>query len=149
MKQIAIIGAGVGGMAAAYDFSKAGDKVVIFEASNAPGGLASGFRKPGWKWSVEKFYHHWFTSDKYMFGLLRDLGLDSKIVIRRPVTVMYSKGRFYPFRLDPGCPALPRIGLGDQQDPLRVGWAVPAADHQLEADGKDDGGSLDAQVGGR
>ncbi len=112
MKQIAIIGAGVGGMAAAYDFSKAGDKVVIFEASNAPGGLASGFRKPGWKWSVEKFYHHWFTSDKYMFGLLRDLELDSKIVIRRPITVMYSKGRFYPFDSIPAALLYPGLGWG-------------------------------------
>jgi len=112
MKQIAIIGAGVGGMAAAYDFSKAGDKVVIFEASNAPGGLASGFRKPGWKWSVEKFYHHWFTSDQYMFGLLRDLGLDSKIVIRRPTTVMYSKGRFYPFDSIPAAILYPGLGWG-------------------------------------
>ena len=40
------------------------------------GGLASGFKEPGWKWSVEKFYHHWFASDKYMLGLIdeRTLG---------------------------------------------------------------------------
>ena len=112
MKQIAIIGAGVGGMAAAYDFIQAGDRVVIFEASDAPGGLASGFRKEGWKWSVERFYHHWFTSDKHMFGLLHELGLDSKIVIKRPVTVMYFKGKFYPFDSIPAAILYPGLGWG-------------------------------------
>lgn len=112
MKQIAIIGAGVGGMAAAYDFSKAGDKVVIFEASDAPGGLASGFRKEGWKWSVEKFYHHWFTSDVHMFGLLKELGLESKVVIRRPLTVMFYNGRFYPFDSIPNAIRYPGLGWG-------------------------------------
>lgn len=112
MKRVAVIGAGIGGMSAAYDFVKAGDRVVIFEASNAPGGLAAGFRKPGWKWSVEKYYHHWFTSDQYMFGLLKELGLDSKIVVRRPVTVMYDKGKFYPFDSISAAILYPGLGWG-------------------------------------
>lgn len=112
MKRVAVIGAGIGGMSAAYDFVKAGDQVVIFEASDAPGGLAAGFRKPGWKWSVEKYYHHWFTSDKYMFGLLKELGLDSKIVVRRPVTVMYYNGKFYPFDSIPAAILYPGLGWG-------------------------------------
>ncbi len=112
MKRVAVIGAGIGGMSAAYDFVKAGDQVVIFEASNAPGGLAAGFRKPGWKWSVEKYYHHWFTSDQYMFGLLKELGLDSKIVVRRPVTVMYDKGKFYPFDSISAAILYPGLGWG-------------------------------------
>lgn len=112
MKKIAVIGAGVGGFAAAYDFIKAGNQVTIFEASDHPGGLASGFRKPGWDWSVEKFYHHWFTSDKYMFGLIHELGLDSKVVIRKPVTVMNYKGRFYPFDSIPAAILYPGLGWG-------------------------------------
>ncbi|HET6847057.1 MAG TPA: FAD-dependent oxidoreductase, partial [Anaerolineales bacterium] len=55
--KIAIIGAGFGGMAAAYDLRKAGHEVTIFEAADHVGGLASGFKAPGWKWTVEKFYH--------------------------------------------------------------------------------------------
>ena len=112
MKRIAIIGAGIGGMAAAYDFVKDGHEVVIFEASNAPGGLASGFRKPEWKWTVEKFYHHWFTSDQHMFGLLRELGLDSKIVVKRPITVMFYKDMFYPFDSIPAAILYPGLGWG-------------------------------------
>jgi len=112
MKRIAVIGAGIGGMSAAFDFIQAGDQVVIFEASGAPGGLAAGFRKEGWKWSVERFYHHWFTSDKYMFGLLHELGFESKVVVRRPVTVMHYKGKFYPFDSIPSAALYPGLGWG-------------------------------------
>jgi protoporphyrinogen oxidase len=95
--KIAIIGAGFGGLAAAYDLRKAGHEVVIFEAADYVGGLASGFKEPYWDWTVEKFYHHWFQSDKYMLGLIRELGWNDKVYFPRPLTVMYHKGNFYPF----------------------------------------------------
>ena len=47
--QIAIMGAGIGGMAAAYDLVKAGHEVTIFEGAGYPGGLAGGFKEPGWQ----------------------------------------------------------------------------------------------------
>ena len=71
---IAIIGAGVGGMAAAWDFARAGHTVTIYEAANYVGGLASGFKEPHWEWSVEKFYHHWFQTDAHMLGMIEELG---------------------------------------------------------------------------
>jgi protoporphyrinogen oxidase len=94
--RIAIVGAGVGGMAAAYDLRKAGNDVTIFEASKSVGGLASGFKDTNWKWSVEQFYHHWFTSDHDMLGLIDELGWQDKVVFKRPFTVVYYKGEFYP-----------------------------------------------------
>ena len=54
--RVAIIGAGVAGLSAALDFSKAGHSVTVFEASNRPGGLASGFKDPNWDWELERFY---------------------------------------------------------------------------------------------
>ena len=89
--KIAVIGAGIGGLAAAYDLTKAGHQVTVFEAAEKSGGLASGFKEPGWEWSVEKYYHHWFTSDKYMFGLLRELGLEKKVIIRGDQKAHYGK----------------------------------------------------------
>src|SRR4051812_5459756 len=85
--KIAIIGAGFGGMAAAYDLRKAGHDVTIYESADFVGGLASGFKEPHWKWTVEKFYHHWFASDKYMLGLIDELGLRDKVLFPRPLTV--------------------------------------------------------------
>ena len=53
--KIAIIGAGFGGMAAAYDLRNAGHEVVILESSASEGGLASGFKEPHCDWLDEKF----------------------------------------------------------------------------------------------
>jgi protoporphyrinogen oxidase len=97
MKRVAILGAGFGGLAAAYDFIRHGDPVTIYEASDHVGGLASGFKEPQWDWSVEEYYHHWFASDNYMLGLISELGWSDKVVFHRPYTVMYYQGKFYPF----------------------------------------------------
>ena len=95
--KIAIIGAGFGGMAAAWDLRRAGHDVTIFEAADYVGGLASGFKEPHWEWSVEKFYHHWFASDKEMLKLIDELGLRDRVIYPRPYTVIYHEGKFHPF----------------------------------------------------
>lgn len=112
MKEIAIIGAGIGGMAAAYDLVRAGNSVTIFEASSQPGGLASGFKEPHWDWSVEHFYHHWFASDRHMLGLIDELGWREKVIFPRPYTVMYHQGKFYPFDSIPAALLYPGLGWG-------------------------------------
>jgi protoporphyrinogen oxidase len=117
--KIAIIGAGFGGMAAAYDLKKAGHQVTLYEAADHVGGLASGFKEPGWDWSVEYFYHHWFASDKHMLGLIRELGWSDKVLFPRPLTVMYHNGKFYPF--DSIIKALLFPGLGFGFNKLRFG----------------------------
>lgn len=94
--KIAIVGAGYGGMAAAHDFINAGHAVTIFEAAATPGGLAAGFKDEGWDWSVEQFYHHWFQSDHDILGLIKELGLQDRVIFPRPKTVMYHNGDFYP-----------------------------------------------------
>ena len=118
--KIAIIGAGFGGLAAAYDLRKAGHDVVVFEAADYVGGLASGFKEPYWDWWVEKFYHHWFQTDKYMLGLIRELGWESQVIFPRPLTVMYDKGRFYPFDSILKMALFPGLGWG--LDKIRFGF---------------------------
>jgi protoporphyrinogen oxidase len=117
--KIAIIGAGFSGMSAAYDLTRAGHQVTIFEAAENVGGLASGFTDPGWEWSVEKFYHHWFTSDKHMLSLIKELGWSDKVIFPRPLTVMYHEGKFYPF--DSIFKALLFPGLGFGINKIRFG----------------------------
>jgi protoporphyrinogen oxidase len=110
--KIALIGAGYGGMAAAYDLKKAGHEVTIFESADYVGGLASGFKEPNWEWSVEKFYHHWFQSDSEMLGLIRELGLEDEVRFPRPLTVMLYKNKWYPFDSILKMALFPGLGWG-------------------------------------
>ncbi len=110
--KIAILGAGYTGMSAAYDLARAGHQVTIFEADAQPGGLAAGFKEPGWDWSVEKYYHHWFASDSAMLGLIDELDLRHKVLFPRPFTVLLHNGQWYPFDSISQAILFPGLGWG-------------------------------------
>jgi protoporphyrinogen oxidase len=112
MKKIAIIGAGIGGMSAAYDLIRAGNQVTIYESGNQVGGLAAGFKEPHWEWTVEKYYHHWFSSDRHILKLIDELGWRDQVLFPRPYTVMYYKDRFYPFDSIGKAIMFPGLGWG-------------------------------------
>ena len=112
MSKIAILGAGFSGLAAALDLVKAGHQVTIFEAADYHGGLASGFREPGWEWWVEKFYHHWFATDRHLLALVDELGWREKVLFFRPYTVMYYQRRFLPFDSISKAILFPGLGWG-------------------------------------
>lgn len=82
--KIGIIGAGFTGLSAAIKLSKQGHDVTLIEKDNKPGGLAIGFRKDNWDWSLEEHYHHWFTNDKNIFKLAKEINYP--ILIKRPKT---------------------------------------------------------------
>ncbi|MCH8337475.1 MAG: NAD(P)/FAD-dependent oxidoreductase [Chloroflexi bacterium] len=118
MKRVAIIGAGAGGLSAAYDLARAGCQVTVYESDDHVGGLASGFKQPNWDWSVERYYHHWFASDKHILGLIDELGWSARVIFPRPVTVVYHDEQFYPLDSPmavlrfPGFPFLDRLRVG-------------------------------------
>lgn len=93
----AIIGAGVAGLAAAYDLLNDGHEVTVFEASNHTGGLASGFQDEKWQWPLERFYHHLFKSDKAIIALVEELGFSDRLFFPRPTTSVIFNGRIEPF----------------------------------------------------
>jgi len=111
-KTIAVIGAGIGGLSAAYDLVNAGNKVVVFEASGSVGGLASGFKESHWDWSIERYYHHWFASDQHMLALIKELGWSDKVLFPKPKTVMNYKGKYYPFDSITSAILYPGLGWG-------------------------------------
>jgi protoporphyrinogen oxidase len=118
-KRVAIIGAGIGGMAAAYDLIQAGYQVTIFEKDDHVGGLASGVKEAHWDWSVEKYYHHWFETDEHILSLISELGWRDEVHFPRPYTVVYHQGKFYPF--DSYLNALRFPGLGWGINKIRFG----------------------------
>jgi protoporphyrinogen oxidase len=119
--KVAIIGAGVGGLCAAYDLVNAGSEVVLYEAADQVGGLASGFRVSNWDWSLEKYYHHWFASDRHVLGLIEELGWSDQVIFPRPITAVYHDGRFYALDSALAVLRFPGISLISR---LRLGLAV-------------------------
>jgi len=91
--KIAIIGAGFTGLSAAFELLKRGHEVVVFEDNSLPGGLALGYKKPGWQWSLEKHYHHWFTNDKSILSLAKEINFE--VIIKRPKTSVFIKNNIY------------------------------------------------------
>lgn len=94
--KIAIIGAGFTGLSAAYRLSKEGHDVTVFERDAQPGGLAIGYQEKGWDWTLEAFYHHWFTNDQSILGLAKELNYP--VLIKRPKTSSLIDGKI--FQLD-------------------------------------------------
>lgn len=116
--KIAIIGAGVAGLAAAYDLAGAGHTVTLFESAAYPGGLAAGFKSERWDWHLEQFYHHWFTSDADILKLIAEIGQSDRVFFPQPTTSLYIDGRLYPFDtplrmlLFPKLPLIPKLRFG-------------------------------------
>lgn len=91
--RIGIIGAGFVGLSAALSLAEKGHKVLVFEKDEAPGGLAIGFKDKGWRWPLEKHYHHLFTSDRAIRNLAKRV--NHKIAFKRPKTSTFYNGRIY------------------------------------------------------
>lgn len=118
MLNIGIIGAGVTGLAAAYDLTKRGHDVTVYEERTYAGGLSAGFRDERWDWHLEHFYHHWFASDDDLIALIDELAAGDKLFFRHPTTSLYLEGQLYP--LDSPVPALDFIPLAALHRAIRV-----------------------------
>ena len=93
MTKVVIIGAGFTGLSMAYDLSAAGFSVTVIEKEKDIGGLASTFEAGGQ--NLERFYHHWFTNDRHVMDLIKDLNKESSVRIRTTNTGMYYANSFF------------------------------------------------------
>jgi protoporphyrinogen oxidase len=91
---VAVVGAGFTGLAAAMTLARGGKRVVVLEQEHSVGGLGGTFRFADGV-EVEKFYHHWFTSDTHVPRLVKELGMDGDIVTMPSRTGMYLNGRIW------------------------------------------------------
>jgi protoporphyrinogen oxidase len=93
--RIGIIGAGAAGLAAAYDFVSAGHQAVVFESAPFVGGQASTIEVGGGR--LERGYHHLFTNDLAMLGLMEELGIAGSLRWIPSKVGTFAEGEVYPF----------------------------------------------------
>ncbi|MDD2482978.1 MAG: FAD-dependent oxidoreductase [Candidatus Shapirobacteria bacterium] len=115
-KNVAIIGAGIGGLTAGYELTKKGYKVTVFEKNKEIGGLLSDFKIEGE--SLEKTYHHIFKTDKEIIGLIEELGLIDKLKWHKSSVSLFYNDKFYPFS---GAIDLLKFGELDLISKIRLG----------------------------
>ena len=91
--QVTIVGAGFTGLTAAYELLKQGINVTILEAESEVGGLAASFEVGGE--NLDRFYHHWFTNDQAVMGLITELGMAERVEINPTNTAVYYANKFF------------------------------------------------------
>jgi protoporphyrinogen oxidase len=91
--KIGIIGAGAAGLAAAFDLSGKGHKVVVYEAAPFIGGQASTIQVGGGP--LELGYHHLFTNDKAILDLMDELGVGDAMSWYPSKVGTYTSGKVY------------------------------------------------------
>jgi len=94
-RRVAVVGGGLAGLVAADRLLSAGLRVTVFEKFPEAGGLVGTFSVGGE--TLERFYHHLFTSDSHYVSLAGELGLASEIEWLPSRMGFYSNGLLYPF----------------------------------------------------
>ena len=108
-KNVAVIGAGPMGLAVAYQAVKDGHRVTIFEAEDRIGGMTATFDFDGL--SIERFYHFICTSDRPLFELLEELGIQDKLRWKETHMGYYYQDGVYPWGNPVALLRFPGLGL--------------------------------------
>ena len=125
MPNVVVIGAGVMGLAAAYQALLNGSDVDILEASAEPGGMAAHFDFGGI--SIERFYHFVCKTDHPTFELLTDLGIADKMRWVPTTMGFFSQGKLHHWGDPISLLKLPGVSLISK---LRYGFFVFACTHR-------------------
>lgn len=112
--KIAVIGGGITGLTAAYLLAKKNHQLAVFEKEPKLGGLVSSFKEENWSWSLERFYHHFFSSDKEVLGLLEKLEIKNKLFFKTPKTSVFVDNQIFPFDSLQTILAFPKLTIGDK-----------------------------------
>jgi protoporphyrinogen oxidase len=88
---VVVIGGGFTGLSAAYELARLGVSVILLERDEQVGGMAGSANTS----RLDKFYHHFFTSDKHLINLATEIGLASHICYAATGTSIYINGKLY------------------------------------------------------
>lgn len=112
--KIAVVGGGICGLTASYLLSLKKHEISLFEKEKTLGGLASSFKNTGWKWPVERYFHHYFTSDKELKELLARLDLLKNLKFYKPKTSVYLNNKIFRFDNPKSIILFPELNLPDK-----------------------------------
>ena len=88
-----VIGAGLTGLTAAKELVDNGEEVLVVEREKEVGGFMGCVTRNGY--SVEKYYHHFFTDSPNFTKLIDDLGLSKKLEWKKATNGAYYD-KLYP-----------------------------------------------------
>jgi protoporphyrinogen oxidase len=115
--RVAVIGAGVCGLVAAYRLTQAGHACDVYERWPGLGGQAATL-DVGDGHRLERYYHHLFSTDRHIGALYVDLGMPDEIEWLPSSVAYFARGRQWPFvtpldllRFGP-LPPLARVRMG-------------------------------------
>lgn len=113
---VGVVGGGIAGLTAAYRFARLGYDVTLWEPGARLGGQAAAFPVLGT--ALEYFYHHLFMSDHDIVQLMRDLGIEDRLVWLSSRVGFYTGGKIYPLS---GALDLLRMSCIPFHDRIRLG----------------------------
>ena len=96
MKKVIVIGAGPAGLSCAYELSKKGIEVIVFEASNYVGGMARSFDL--WGQIVDLGPHRFFSKQKEINVFFTELVKDDFTLVNRQTRIFYN-GKYFQYPL--------------------------------------------------
>src|SRR4051794_32703127 len=136
--RIAVLGAGVCGLVAAYRLGEAGHAVDVYERWPGLGGQAATI-DVGEGHRLERYYHHPFSTDRHIAALYEGLGMPDELEWLSSSVAYFAQGRQWPFvtpldllRFKP-LPPPARIRLGAAVLALQRGPGNPAPFERVTA----------------
>ena len=134
--RICVIGAGVAGLVAAHRLQQSGHVCDVYERWPGLGGQAATI-DVGQGHVLERYYHHWFTSDRHIVELCDELGVGGSIEWHPSSMAFFIDGGLHAFTSPVD---LLRFSPLNPRDRLKMGLAVlrlqrssaPLADYERE-----------------
>jgi protoporphyrinogen oxidase len=116
-----VIGAGPAGLTAAYDLTKHGLPVRVFESDGVVGGISQTVERDGWRFDIGG--HRFFTKVARVEALWHEILPDEDFLLRPRMSRIYYQGSLFDYPLKAGN-ALRGLGLAEAARCIAsYGWA--------------------------
>lgn len=89
-RQVAVVGAGIAGLGAAWQLAQRGFRVALLESEERPGGRARSIQRDGF--SIEPYGSLLSSADRALLGWIDELGLSDVLLPLRPVLSAHAQG---------------------------------------------------------